>query len=130
MLANVKMEQDKENDHIHRVFVDGEQIEKITHLDFQINPCEIPSVTLNIERMSGVDFEGQAEVNFLKDLFTVKNACKILRDELLKHGELYDGFKASIYSALKEMPEEMWIDEMPELILNRIIGEELDERKD
>ena len=28
MLANVKIEQDKENKHIHRVFVDGKQIEK------------------------------------------------------------------------------------------------------
>ena len=130
MLANVKIEQDKENDHIHRVFVDGKQIEKITHLDFQINPCEIPSVTLNIERMSGVDFEGQAEVNFLKDSFTVQNACKILRDELLKHGDLYKAFSASIYSALKDIPSGIWIDEMPEIILRRIIGEEPDERKD
>ena len=66
MLANVKIEQDKENKHIHRVFIDGNQIEKITHLDFQVNPLEIPNVTLNIERMSGVDFEGQAEVNFFE----------------------------------------------------------------
>ena len=56
MLANVKIEQDKENKHIHRVFIDGKQIEKITHLDFQVNPMEIPSVMLNIERISGVDF--------------------------------------------------------------------------
>ena len=70
MLANVKIEQDKENKHIHRVFIDGKQIEKITHLDFQVDPCEIPSVVLNIERISGVDFEGQAEVNFLKDPFS------------------------------------------------------------
>lgn len=123
MLANVKIEQDKENKHIHRVFIDGKQIEKITHLDFQINPCEFPSVTLNIERMSGVDFEGQAEVNFLKDSFTVQNACKILRDELLKHGDLYKAFSASIYSALKDIPDETFIDEMPEIILDRIIGE-------
>ena len=124
MLANVKIEQDKENDHIHRVFVDGNQIEKITHLDFQINPCEIPSVTLNIERMSGIDFEGQAEVNFLKDPFTVQNACKILRDELLKHGDLYNGFVASIYSALKDIPGETRIEDMPQLIMDRIIGED------
>ena len=124
MLANIKIEQDKENNHIHRVFIDGKQIDKITHLDFQVNPMEIPSVTLNIERMSGVDFEGQAEVNFLNDPFTVKNACKILRDELLKHGDLYKAFSVSIYSALKDMPEETWIDEMPEIILNRIIGED------
>ena len=122
MLANVKIEQDKENKHIHRVFIDGKQIEKITHLDFQINPLEIPSVTLNIERMSGVDFEGQAEVNFLKDPFTVQNVCKILRDELLKHGDLYRAFSASIYSALKDISEDTDIDEMPEIILSRIIG--------
>ena len=124
MLAHVKIEQDKENKHIHRVFIDGKQIEKITHLDFQVDPCEIPSVTLNIERMSGIDFEGQAEVNFLKDPFTVQNACKILRDEILKHEDLYRAFSASIYSALNDIPEGTFIDEMSEIILKRIIGEE------
>lgn len=134
MLAHVKIEQDKENKHIHRVFIDGKQIEKITHLDFQVDPCEIPSVTLNIERMSGVDFEGQAEVNFLKDPFTVQNACKILREELLNHGDLYDGFVASILSMLKENSRyigngEMEIiaeygdNQLAEEILKRIIGE-------
>ena len=124
MLANVKIEQDKENKHIHRVFIDGKQIEKITHLDFQVNPLEFPTVTLNIERMSGGDFEGRAEVNFLKDPFTVKNACKILRDELLKHEDLYRAFSSSIYSALKDISEDTNIDEMPEIILSRIIGED------
>ena len=124
MLANVKIEQDKENKHIHRVFIDGKQIEKITHLDFQVNPLEFPTVTLNIERMSGVDFEGQAEVNFLNNPLTVQNACKILREELLKHGELYRAFSASIYSALKNISEDTNIDEMPEIILSRIIGED------
>lgn len=124
MLAHVKIEQDKENKHIHRVFIDGKQIEKITHLDFQVDPCEIPSVTLNIERMSGVDFEGQAEVNFLNNPFTVQNACKILREELLKHDDLYRAFSASIYSGLKDISEDVELDEMPEIILKRIIGEE------
>ena len=128
MLANVKIEQDKENKHIHRVFIDGKQIDKITHLDFQVNPLEIPSVTLNIERMSGIDFEGQAEVNFLNDPFTFKNACKILRDELLKHGDLYKAFSASIESSLMEQkvtalpfqPES----DIADKILQRIIGED------
>lgn len=124
MLANVKIEQDKKNKHIHRVFIDEKQIEKITHLDFRVNPMKVPSVTLNIEQMGGVDFEGQAEVNFLKTPFTVQNACQILREELLKHGDFYRAFSASIYSALEDMPDETWIDEMSEIILNRIIGEE------
>ena len=124
MLANVKIEQDKDNKYIHRVFVDGKQIEKITHLDFQINPLEVPNVTLNIEQMSGINFEGQAEVNFLNTPFTVQNACQILREELLEHEDLYRAFSASIYSALNEIPEFTYIDQMPEIILNRIIGEE------
>lgn len=124
MLANVKIEQDKQNKHIHRVFVDGKQIDRITHLDFQVNPCEFPSVTLNIEKLSGVDFEGQAEVNFLNNPFTVQNACKILREELLKHDDLYRAFSASIYSGLKDISEDVELDEMPEIILKRIIGEE------
>lgn len=124
MLANVKIEQDKENKHIHRVFVDGKQIERITHLDFQVNPSEFPSVTLNIEQMSGMDFEGKAEVNFLNNPFAVQNACKILREELLKHDDLYRAFSASIYSGLKDISEDVELDEMPEIILKRIIGEE------
>lgn len=124
MLANVKIEQDKENPNIHKVFVDGKRIEKITHLDFQVNPLEFPLVTLNLETMSGIDFEGQAEVNFLQTPFAVENACKILREELLKHGNLYRAFSASIYSALNDIPEGTFIDEMPEFILKRIIGEE------
>ena len=124
MLANLKIEQDKENKHIHRVFVDGKQIERITHLDFQVNPSEFPSVSLNIEQLSGVDFEGQAEVNFLNNPFTVQNACKILREELLKHDDLYRAFSASIYSGLKDISEDVELDEMPEIILKRIIGEE------
>lgn len=124
MLANVKIEQDKENKHIHRVFVDGKQIEKITHLGFEVNPQEFPSVTLNIEQLSGVDFEGQAEVNFSNTPFAVQNACKILREELLKHDDLYRAFSASIYSGLKDISEDVELDEIPEIILKRIIGEE------
>lgn len=128
MLANVKIEQDKENKHIHRVFIDGKQIDRITHLDFQVNPSEFPSVTLNIEQMSGVDFEGQAEVNFLNNPITIQDACKIIREEILKHGDLYNGFISSIESALKEQkvtglpfqPES----DIADKILKRIIWEE------
>ena len=127
MLANVKIEQDKENPEIHRVFVDGKQIEKITHLDFEVNPLEIPSVKLNIEQISGVDFEGKAEVNFLNTPFTVQNACKILRDELLKHGDLYNAFVASINSVLMdgiqcEPPTLM--ERKAKQIMDRLIGDE------
>lgn len=60
----------------------------------------------------------------------VQNACKILRDELLKHGDLYDGFKASIISALKETGFAEDIRDVADRTLIRIIGEEPNERKD
>lgn len=58
----------------------------------------------------------------------IDNSCKNLRDELQEHGDLYNGFLASIESSLKEQkvsalpfqPES----EIAEKILNRIIGEE------
>lgn len=121
MLANVKIEQDKDRDYIHRVFVDGKQIEKITHIDFEINPLETPRI--NIEIMGGIDFEGQAEVNFLNTPFNIQNACEIIRKELMENGDFYKAFSASIYSALKDIPDGTFIDEMPEIILDRIIGE-------
>lgn len=57
----------------------------------------------------------------------VTEAIKIIRNELLKHGTLYDGFSSSIASALKEHwccglpfePEE----DMAKKILDYMIGE-------
>ena len=84
-------------------------------------------VKLNIEQISGVDFEGQAEVIFLNTPFTVQNACKILRDELLKHGDLYNAFVASINSVLMdgiqcEPPNLM--EHKAKQIMDRLIGDE------
>lgn len=121
MLANVKIEQDKENKHIHRVFVDGKKVDRVRTIDFCVDVCSAPEV--NIEIVGGIDFEGMADIHFDYSPYTVEEACKILRDELLKHEDLYRAFSASIYTALKELPKETWIDEIPEIILNRIIGE-------
>lgn len=57
----------------------------------------------------------------------IQNACKILRDELLKHGDLYRAFAESIESSLREQkvtalpfqPES----DIADKILQRIIGE-------
>lgn len=55
----------------------------------------------------------------------IKEAVVLLRAELRKHEEIYDGFLASIKSALEEIPNgECGTDELAEHILGRIIGEE------
>lgn len=126
MLANVKIEQDKENKHIHRVFVDGEKLKRVNHIDLNIDVAEAPQVNVGI--VGGCDFEGMADIHFDYSPYTVKEAFKILREELVKHDDLYSGFLSSIESSLKEqkvtgLPFQSEI-EIAENILKRIIGVE------
>lgn len=53
-------------------------------------------------------------------------AMIVLRNELLKNGDFYNGFLASVESAIKEIPEakRIWDYELAEHILKRLIGEE------
>ena len=128
MLANVKIEQDKEHPWIQRVYKDEKEITRVRHIDANFDVDEIP--TVNVEIVGGFDFEGMADIHFDYSPQTVKEACKILREELLKHGDLYDGFKASIISALKETGFAEDIRDVADRTLIRIIGEEPNERKD
>ena len=128
MLANVKIEQDKENQTVHRVFKDGKKIERVRAINFDISAGEIPIVLVEIA--GGCNFEGMADIYFDYSPYTVKEACKILRDELLKNVELYNGFISSIQTAIEEAPNYIKNRELAERILKRIIGEEIDERKD
>ena len=128
MLANVKIEQDKQNEMIHRVFVNGEKLKRVNHIDLNIDVDEAPQVNVGI--VGGCDFEGMADIHFDYSPYTVKEACKILRDELLKNVELYNGFISSIQTAIEEAPNYIKNRELAERMLKRIVGEEIDERKD
>lgn len=55
---------------------------------------------------------------------TVQQAVTVVRNELLKHGDLYDGFLASISSTLKEIPAGIGLYDVAEKILDGLIGEE------
>ena len=128
MIANVKIEQDKENKHIHRVFVNGEKLKRVNHIDLNIDVAEAPQVNVGI--VGGCDFEGMADVHFDYSPYTVKEACKILREEIMKRNDLFDGFVSSIQTAIEEAPNYIKNRELAERILKRIIGEEPNERKD
>lgn len=58
MIANVKIEQDKQNEMIHRVFVNGEKLKRVNHIDLNIDVDEAPQVNVGI--VGGCDFEGMA----------------------------------------------------------------------
>ena len=126
MLANVKIEQNEEKRPYFRVYKDGQEITRVRHIDANFDVDEIP--TVNVEIVGGFDFEGMADIHFDYSPQTVKEACKILREELMKHGDLYNGFLSSIESSLKEQkatalpfqPER----DIADKILQRIIGED------
>lgn len=126
MLANVKIEQDKQNEMIHRVFVNGEKLKRVNHIDLNIDVAEVPQVNVGI--VGGCDFEGMADIKLDYSPCSIRDSCKILRTELLKHGDLYNGFISSIESSLKEQkvtglpfqPES----DIADKILKRIIGED------
>ena len=100
MIANVKIEQNTEKRPYFRVYKDGKEITRVRHVDANFDVDEIP--TVNVEIVGGLDFEGMADIHFDYSPQTVKEACKILREELLKHGDLYMAFLASIESSLIE----------------------------
>ena len=125
MLANVKIEQDKQHEIIHRVFVNGKKLERVNHIDFNLDVSEVPQVNVGIA--GGFNFEGMADIHFDYSPYTVKESCKILRDELVKHGDLYNAFVASINSVLMdgiqcEPPNLM--ERKAKEIMDRLIGDE------
>lgn len=82
------------------VFIDGKEIDRIRRIDFHTSTDEIP--TLNLELV------GIPDMSVLGDVFVwvtprnISDAVEILRGELLAHGEIYNGFVASIKSAILE----------------------------
>ena len=125
MLANVTIEQDKRDNITHKVIVNGREIQRVNHIDFNLDVSEVPQV--NVEIAGGFDFEGMADIHVDYSPYTVKESCKILRDELLKHGDLYNAFVASINSVLMdgiqcEPPNLM--EQKAKQIMDRLIGDE------
>lgn len=126
MLANVKIEPSTEKHPYFRVYKDGKEITRVRHIDANFDVDEVP--TVNVEIAGGFDFEGMADIHFDYSPQTVKEACKILREELFRHGDLYMAFLASIESSLREQkitalpfqPES----DIADKILQRIIGED------
>lgn len=125
MLANVTIEQNKRDNITHKVIVNGREIQRVNHIDFNFDVSEVPQVNVGIT--GGFDFEGMAEIQFDYSPYTVKESCKILRDELLKQGDLYNAFVSSINSVLMdgiqcEPPNLM--DRKAKQIMDRLIGDE------
>lgn len=107
-------------------FIDGEKIPRVKSVDFHVAVDEVPTFVFEMMAEPDIEMECLAQISFTSQSIT--DAISVLRHELLQHGEIYHGFKASLKSALERYnycglpfePEE----EIAEKILNFMIGEE------
>lgn len=112
-------------------YIDGKKIDKVKRIDFSVGVDEIPTFTFETMRIPDIDMPGRVILDCKPQ--NVVEAVKILRNELLKHEDLYDGFVASISSALKVhgycgLPFELEED-VAKKILDYVIGEEYEKKE-
>jgi len=107
-------------------FIDGHEVPRVKSVDFHVAIDEVPTFVFEMMAEPDIEMECLAQISFTSQSIT--DAVSVLRHELLQHGEIYRGFKASLKSALERYnycglpfePEE----EIAEKILNFMIGEE------
>lgn len=107
-------------------YIDGKKIDRVKRIDFSVGVEEVPTFVFETVGIPDIDMPGR--IIFDCKPKNVTEAIKIIRNELLKYEDLYDGFAASIGSALKEHwhcglpfePEE----DVAKKILDYLIGEE------
>lgn len=106
-------------------YIEGKKIDKVKRIDFSVGVEEIPTFIFETNGIPDIDMPGRVIFDCKPE--NVKDSVIILRNELLKREDLYDGFAAIIASALKEHwccglpfePEE----EVAKKILDYVIGE-------
>lgn len=106
--------------------IDGKKIPRVKSVDFHVSVDEVPIFNFELMAAPDIELECLAQISFTSQSIT--DAISVLRHELLQHGEIYQGFKSSLKSALEIYstcglpfePEE----ETAEKILDFMIGEE------
>ena len=125
MFGHVKLEQIEEGKIYHRLFINGNKV-RATAVNINVEVDCVPQCEVTI-RPENVEYNGQADVKYDFTPETVQQAAVVLRNELLKHGEFYDGFRASVMSAADYQfcrPDGATCDELVDAIMSRIIGED------
>lgn len=105
--------------------IDGKKIPRVKSVDFHVSVDEVPIFNFELMAAPDIEMECLAQISFTSQSIT--DAISVLRHELLQHGEIYQGFKSSLKSALEIYstcrlpfePEE----ETAEKILDFMIGE-------
>lgn len=109
-----------------KCFIDGNKVPRVRSVNFHTAVDEIPVLELEMMAVPDIEIDCLAQISVTSQ--SIADAILVLRHELLQHGEIYDGFKSSLKSALESYnycgmpfePEE----EIAGKILDFLIGEE------
>lgn len=109
-----------------KYFIDGNEVPRVKSVDFHVAVDEVPTFVFEMMAEPDIEMECLAQISFTSQSIT--DAISVLRHELLQHGEIYHGFKASLKAAIEKYctcglpfePEE----ETAGKILDFMIGEE------
>lgn len=132
-IPRVKIINHKEGPIGTECYIDANKIQGARSVDFRVAVDEVPHFTFKTLGLPDIDMAGEVQFDFTPE--TVQQAVVVLRNELLKRGELYDSFLVSMRSAIDD---DFWntretcgneldigqkdLDEAAELMLKRIIG--------
>ena len=109
-----------------KCFIDGKEVHRVRSINYHTAVDEIPVFDFEMMAVPDIEMECLAQISVTSQ--SIADAILVLRHELLQHGEIYDGFKSSLKSALESYnycgmpfePEE----EIAGKILDFLIGEE------
>lgn len=133
---NFPQKNKKEVSHMHKVKVfnnngniipthveiDGKPL-RCRSIDYHADHESFPMFVFEVSALSDIEVN-HADIRFKFHPYTVVEAVKILRHELIQHGDVYCGFLASIKSALNDMCDGASdTNRAAEKILERMIGD-------
>lgn len=106
--------------------IDGKSIPNVRSVDLHVGVDVVPEFTFAINGIPDIDMMGRVTIN--PSPTNLQEACRIIANELKKHGEFYDVYKNSVLSVFIESriafsPYGLR-EEISEKIVKRISGEE------
>lgn len=109
-----------------KCYIDDIEVPKVRSVDFHVAADEAPTATFEVLAMPDINMFADVRFDFTPK--TVQEACVVLKNELSKRSDVFNGFAASTESVLRENIDSALYDNdsirnIAHDIVKRIIGE-------
>lgn len=126
-MDKIQIKIDKENEFMlgpTKLLVNNREIRDFISARFEVAADALPTLFLEMVGTTDINAFGCAVID--PSPRNLQGACRIITEELKKHGDFYKAFIDSVQSVLREAPEDVEIlsNELAEKIVRRIAGEE------